>query len=109
MKIINKIKKSIIVSTIALPLLLNAQVSPPPRLYGLMADFYFLIQMLPRFIFGLSVIYFFWGTGQFILNAGDEKYRADGKRKMVWGIVALTVYASIYGILNLAGQLIVLP
>ncbi len=106
MNIINKFDRKLVIASLFLPIVSNAQVSPPPRLYGLMADFYFLIQLLPRFLFGLSVVYFFWGTGQFILNAGDEKTRADGKNKMIWGIVALTVFVSIYGILNLLGVLV---
>lgn len=110
MKILNKLNIKLVTALLlSLPFVSNAQVSPPPRLYGLMADFYFLIQLLPRLLFGLSVIYFFWGTGQFILHAGDEKTRDDGKKKMVWSIVALTVFVSIYGILNLVGTLVTFP
>ncbi len=109
MKNINKIYIKTVTFLTLVPFYASAQVSPPPRLYGLMADFYFLIQRLPRLFFALSVIYFFWGTGQFILHAGDQKYREDGKVKMIWGIVALAVYVSIYGILNLVGALITFP
>ena len=51
-------------------------------------------------IFGLAMVYFFWGMSVFILNAGNEKLRADGKQKMVWGVVALFVMFSIWGILT---------
>jgi Type IV secretion system pilin len=102
MKILNKINRKIILTALVFPAISNAQ----PMAIGYLQNFYTLIQRLPRFIFGLSVVFFFWGTGQFILNAGDEKYRADGKKKIVWGIIALTVYASIYGILNLMSRLI---
>ena len=99
-----KIKLGLILGL--LPQILFAQQFVPIRIYGLIQDFYLILLLLPRLLFGLSVVYFFWGTGQFILNAGDEKNRADGKNKMIWGIVALTVFVSIYGILNLLGVLI---
>lgn len=102
MKTLNKIKYKLITSLITLPGVTSAQ----PMALGYLQDFYSLLTLLPTLLFGLSVIYFFWGTGQFILHAGDEKTRADGKNKMIWGIVALTVFVSIYSILNLAGRLV---
>jgi hypothetical protein len=50
-------------------------------------------------VFGLAFLYFFWGMGQFVLKAGDEKARTEGKQKMVWSVVALFVMVSIYGII----------
>ena len=60
-----------------------------------------LASSIIKFIFALAFIYFFWGVGQSILSSGDEKGRAEGKQKMIWGIVALFVTASIWGILTL--------
>lgn len=60
-----------------------------------------LMSKIVPLIFGLSVIYFMWGLSQFILHdAGNEKTREDGKKKMLWGLVALFVFVSIFGILN---------
>jgi len=55
-------------------------------------------------IFGLAMIYFFWGVSQFILHAGDAKTRDDGKQKMIWGVVALFVMFSIWGIFRFIGD-----
>ncbi len=61
-------------------------------------------QVIPIF-FGLAIIFFFYGMGQFILHdAGNEKGREDGKRKMLWGIIALFVMASIMGIIGFLGS-----
>lgn len=75
-------------------------------LNNLLYDFGGLIGNSVRVIFGLAFVFFFWGMAQFILkDAGNEKTRADGQKKMIWGIIALFVMFSIYGILKLIGDL----
>ena len=79
-------------------------------LKGLLVDFGNLLNTTIPVLFGLSMVYFLWGLGQFILHdTGNEKTRADGKNKMIWGVVALFVFLSIYGILNTIGDLIGIP
>ncbi len=53
---------------------------------------------------GVAVIYFFWGVGQFILQAGDPKAREEGKQQMLWGVIALFVIFSIFGIISFIGN-----
>ena len=55
-------------------------------------------------MFGLAIVYFFWGVIQFISKAGEEKAREEGKQKMLWGIIALFVFVSITGILTFIGN-----
>lgn len=65
-----------------------------------------LINLVIPILFGLSLIYFFWGVGQFILHdAGNDKTREDGKKKMMWGIIALFVFISIFGIIGWIGDI----
>lgn len=47
---------------------------------------------------GLALLVFFWGLVKFIFHAGDEDKRAEGKKAMGWGIIALFVVVSIWGI-----------
>jgi hypothetical protein len=65
-----------------------------------------IIDKLIPIIFGLSLIYFFWGISQFILNSADQKKRDEGKSKIIWGVVALFVFVSLYGILALMGTIL---
>jgi len=51
-------------------------------------------------LFGLALIYFFWGVAKYILAAGDAKLASEGKAIMIYGIIALAVMASVYGIIN---------
>jgi hypothetical protein len=64
-----------------------------------------MINIVIPLLFGLALIYFFWGLIQFISNAGEQKTRDEGKTKMVWGVVALFVFVSIFGILNMMSGL----
>ena len=60
-----------------------------------------LLGRLIPIVFGIALLTFFWGLARFIYNAGDEKRIEEGKRIMVWGLIALFVMASIWGIIRL--------
>ena len=50
---------------------------------------------------GLSLLVFFWGLVKFIFRvSGDEKAIDEGKRIMKWGLVALFVMVSVWGIIK---------
>lgn len=92
-------KKAIIGLTFLAPVLASAQ-----NLSGLLTlinNIKGLLQPLAGVIFGLAIIYFFWGVAKYILNVGkDPKSAAEGRSIMIWGIVAVAVMASIYGLVN---------
>lgn len=55
-------------------------------------------------IFTLAIVMFVWGVVQFfILNADDEKKRTQGKQFMIWGIIALAVMLSVWGLVGILG------
>lgn len=58
-----------------------------------------IVATLPL-IAGLALLAFFWGMAKFILKAGSEDGREEGKQVMKWGIVALFVAISLFGILT---------
>ena len=59
-----------------------------------------LIVTITPIIVALALLYFFWGLAQYILAAGDETKQADGKRIMIWGIIALFVIVSVWGLVQ---------
>ena len=75
----------------------------------LLTGFKDIINLLIPVVIGLAVIFFLWGTGQFILHAGDQKLRDEGKKKMLWGVIALFVMISIVGILTLISNTLGIP
>ena len=48
----------------------------------------------------LVILFFFYGLALYILKAGDPEKAAEGKSIMIWGILALFVMTSIYGIIG---------
>ncbi|NBD74154.1 hypothetical protein GVX82_03905 [Patescibacteria group bacterium] len=57
----------------------------------------------------LALLLFFWGVALFIFNAGDDTKRAEGKKRMIWGIIALFVIFAIWGIIALLCQITGIP
>jgi len=53
-------------------------------------------------IFAIAVLAFIWGVLQFfILNPDEEAKRAQGRQFMIWGIVALAVMISVWGLVGI--------
>jgi hypothetical protein len=53
------------------------------------------------FIFAIAVVMFIWGAVQFfIINGGEEEKRTQGKQFMLWGLIALAVMISVWGIVE---------
>jgi ABC-type dipeptide/oligopeptide/nickel transport system permease subunit len=51
-------------------------------------------------LIALAVLVFFKGLVQFIAKSGDEKSHAQGKSLMIWGLIALFVMVSVFGIVR---------
>jgi hypothetical protein len=73
---------------------------------GLLSAIREILGLIVPIVVGLAVIYFFWGLAQFILHSNDSKVRDEGRSRMIWGIVALFVIFSIFGIINWIGSTI---
>lgn len=64
-----------------------------------------IADLLIPLVVSLGLLFFFWGLAVFILNAGDPEARGKGVSIMIWGIVALTVMLSIWGIIELISEI----
>ena len=93
-------KKAIIVSaSYLLPLVAFAQASFN-NLTTLAGTFRSFLAVVFPIVFTIAMIYFFWGVAKYILAAGDPKAAAEGKSIMIYGIIALAVMASVYGLIG---------
>lgn len=95
------------IAAFALPMFAFAQSSGQPTLTGIQT----LIQTLGHFIslllpivVALALLGFFWGLAKFIFSAGDEGAKDEGRRIMIWGVVALFVMVSVWGLVQFIGQ-----
>lgn len=55
---------------------------------------------------GAAVLVFVWGLVLFIRNSGDDKAVAEGRKRMVWGIVALFLIVSIWSIVAILNTIV---
>ena len=59
-----------------------------------------LVSTATPIVVALALLGFFWGLAIYIFNAGDEKKKAEGRSIMIWGILALFVMLSVFGIIG---------
>lgn len=82
-------------ATLALPVIAAAQ--------NRIGDILFLFQGLLNMIIGLlvavAIVVFFWGLIMYLVSVGEEK--AKGLQIMLYGILAIFVMVSIWGIIGL--------
>ena len=61
-------------------------------------------QAVVPLLFTIAIAFFIWGVVQIFINGDDEEKRSKGKQFMIWGIVALTVMISVWGLVQLLGS-----
>ena len=57
-------------------------------------------------LIGVALLFFIWGLIVFITKSGDENAVAEGKVMMFWGVIALFVIVSVWGIVLLLQQIV---
>lgn len=63
-----------------------------------------LIELAVPLLVALAVLLFIWGLIKFIFAADSDEARQEGKKIMVWGVIALFVIVSVWGIVALLNQ-----
>lgn len=59
-----------------------------------------LTQLATGILGALALLVFFWGLVKYIVKADDEKAKESGRNIMVWGVIALFVMFSIFGLVR---------
>jgi uncharacterized membrane protein (GlpM family) len=52
-------------------------------------------------IFTLAVVMFLWGVVQYVINSDEEAKKEKGRQFMLWGIIALAVMVSVWGLVGI--------
>lgn len=63
-----------------------------------------LVDLATPIIVGIALLAFFWGLAKYIFASGNEEAKAEGKNIMIWGIIALFVMVSVWGIVRFIGD-----
>lgn len=59
-----------------------------------------IVNRLTILVAAIALLVFLWGIAQTILKRGDEKAVEAGKNIAIWGIIALFVMVSVWGLVN---------
>jgi hypothetical protein len=100
-------KRSVIaVAALAfLPMLSFAQNDAPSlgNIETLVESIGRIVNLLTPILIGLALLAFFWGLIKYIFSEGDDG-KKDGKKLMIWGIIAIFIMVSIVGIIRFIGN-----
>ena len=87
---------TLVSGTVLLPTLVSAQTLL--NTLGLVNTF--LNALIGLFI-TLAIVAFFWGLIKYLANLGNETGAKEGINIMLWGVIAIFVMVSIWGIIRL--------
>lgn len=92
-------KLALIVGALALPLTSFAALD---NVSGLITDIGSIVNKIIPILFALALLGFFYGLVMYIFGKEDNKDKA--KKTMIWGVVALFIMASIWGLVSFIGS-----
>ena len=90
---------ALIVGTLALPIVSFAQLGNVSNLVGSIGG---IVNQIIPILFALALLGFFYGLVMFIFGKGEDK--EQHKKTMIWGVVALFVMASVWGLVSFIGN-----
>lgn len=99
---LNKLKFLLAPSLMFLPALVLAQGDGLNRLID---QFQVLVMRLVPIVVGLALLLFLWGVLNYLFKK-DEVQKKDARDFMIWGIVALFVMVSVWGLVTVLSQTI---
>ena len=94
------LKFSTILLSLTLLLTPTVTFAAPRNFSELVMVFVNLINIAIPILIALAVLGFFWGVTQYILSASDSTKVEEARKLMIWGIIALFVMVSVWGILR---------
>lgn len=99
LKMKNILQKLGVLALFAVPAVASAQSIG--GVLGLLAQANDLINRVIPFIIALTVLWFLFGIFKFVISAGDAEGRKEAQGYIIWGIVALFVMVSVWGLVNI--------
>lgn len=84
-------------SAFALPMVTFAQGGGVRQLIQMVGG---IVQALIPIVIGLAVLVFLWGVLNYVIKS-DDPGKKEAKDFMLWGIIALFVMVSVWGLVNI--------
>jgi heme/copper-type cytochrome/quinol oxidase subunit 2 len=95
--------KILIIGTLLTPFVAEAFGYKSNPLKSMLIDAFNIVGKSIPIVFGLALLFFFYGVAKFVLHAGDEKKIEEGRNLMIWGTIAMFVLVSVYGLIKFIG------
>jgi len=86
-----------------LPMLAFAQGTDLAGLNTVLEGLSGIVATLVPIAFAAILLFFFWGLAKYMF--GDAEDKEKGKNLMIWGVIALFVAASIWGLVAFVGDI----
>lgn len=96
--------KKVILATWAFAPVLAFAANELSNVTSLVTQIGAVVKVALPIVVALALLVFFWGLVKFIFNQGNEEAKADGKKLMLWGLIALFVMISVWGLVNYIGS-----
>lgn len=93
---LSKILKSSLILAVIFPVLASAQLGQTEGILNQAKSI--VTDILIPLVFTLALLFFFYGVAKYIWSEGQGK--AEGKQIMIWGVVALFVMSSVWGLVS---------
>ena len=70
-------------------------------LFGVLAKANDLVNRLLPFVITLTLLVFLWGLFKYVASGGDTEARKEARGYIIWGLIALAIMVSVWGLVNL--------
>ncbi len=70
------------------------------NLEGVLETIADLINLATPIVVALALLFFFWGLATYILKTGEKEARDKARNQMIYGLIALFLMVSVWGIVN---------
>ena len=98
-------KKFILGGLAAAPMLAFAQqYGQLNGIFSLMNSIKRLVDLALPLVVGIALLGFFFGLAKFIFAAGDPEKRTEARSIMIYGVIALFVMVSVWGLVRFVGD-----
>lgn len=92
--------KYLLIPTVFLPIVSSAALG---QTNNILTQVHLIVRtILIPLMFAIALLLFFWGLVKYIKSEGEGK--GEGKKIMIWGVVALFVMSSVWGLVRLIGD-----
>ena len=91
------IKTFLPITLLIVPIVAFAQLGDIGNLLGEVDQ---IVRFSVTLLAGIALLVFFWGLVKFIFAQGSETVKTEAKKVMVWGLIALFVMISVWGIVR---------